>query len=343
MRAVVGVVALDDGEVRWRGAPVDPQARRAFGYMPEERGLYPGMVVLEQLEYLGRLHGLSASDARDSARHWTERLGVADKAHDKLEALSQGNQQRVQLAAALVHDPELLVLDEPFSGLDPVGVDAMSDVLAERAAEGATVLFSSHQLDLVENICKSVAIIHRGRLVAEGDVEDLRRSGQPRLAVSVAGDPEGHWAEHVAWMADVEQVQAGTVLLALAPGADAQAVLDAARAAGPVEHFAFERRRLSEIFREAVGARLEDVDAEARAHTEAAAAQKGRQVMSRDWFEPTWLVALRELRQGARARSFRIVTIVLVLAVAAAVVIPAAVRGRHTVRRSASSAARRPP
>ncbi len=276
MRAIVGVVSLDGGEVRWRGAPIDPQARRAFGYMPEERGLYPGMVVLEQLEYLGRLHGMTARDARDSARHWAERLGVADKASAKLEALSQGNQQRVQLAAALVHDPQLLILDEPFAGLDPVGVDAMSDVLAERAAEGATVLFSSHQLDLVENLCKAVAIIHRGRLVAEGDVESLRRSGRPRLAVRVAGDPEGRWARHVAGMADVEQVQAGTVLLALAPGADAQAVLDAARAAGPVEHFAFERRRLSEVFREAVGARIEDVDAEARAGAEAAAAQRGR-------------------------------------------------------------------
>ncbi len=181
----------------------------------------------------------------------------------------------MQLAAALVHEPELLILDEPFAGLDPVGVDAMSDVLAERAAAGVTVLFSSHQLDLVENLCKAVAIIHRGRLVAGGDVESLRRSGRPRLAVRVASDPEGRWAQHVTWMADVEQVQGGTVLLALAPGTDAQTVLDAARFAGPVEHFAFERRRLSEIFREAVGARVEDVDAEAQANETSAAAPRG--------------------------------------------------------------------
>jgi ABC-2 type transport system ATP-binding protein len=277
MRAVVGVVALDHGEVRWRGAPVDAQARRTFGYMPEERGLYPGMIVLEQLEYLGRLHGMSAGDAREAARRWVERLGVADKAAAKLETLSQGNQQRVQLAAALVHEPDLLVLDEPFAGLDPVGVDAMSEVLTERAEEGVTVLFSSHQLDLVENLCKTVVIIHCGRLVAQGDVEELRRRGRPRLAVRVAGDPEGHWAQRLAaWLADVVKVQAGTVLLTLVPGADAQAVLDAARAAGPVEHFAFERRRMSEVFREAVGARLEDVNAEARAIAEAAATRKGR-------------------------------------------------------------------
>jgi ABC-2 type transport system ATP-binding protein len=276
MRAIVGVVALDGGRLLWRGAPIDSPARRTFGYMPEERGLYPSMIVLDQLEYLARLHGMAAGDAPDAARHWAERLGVADKASAKLETLSQGNQQRVQLAAALVHEPQLLVLDEPFAGLDPVGVDAMSEVLAERAAEGATVLFSSHQLDLVESLCKAVAIIHRGRLVAEGDVENLRRSGRPRLAVKVTSDPEGRWAEPLAGMATVERVEAGTALLVLAPEADAQAVLDVARAAGPVEHFAFERRRLSEIFREAVGARVEDVDAEARAHTRAGAAHTGK-------------------------------------------------------------------
>jgi ABC-2 type transport system ATP-binding protein len=273
MRAIVGVVALDGGEVRWHGAPVDVRARRAFGYMPEERGLYPGMIVLEQLEYLGRLHGMSAAGALDSARRWAARLGIADKEAAKIETLSQGNQQRVQLAAALVHEPELLILDEPFAGLDPVGVDAMSEVLAERAAEGATVFFSSHQLDLVQDLCKAVAIIHRGRLVAEGDIEDLRRGGQPRLAVSVAGDTLGLWTQGLAGTAEVVGARPGTVLLALAPGADAQVVLDAARAAGPVEHFAFERRRLSDVFRDVVGARPEEVDAETLAQ---AAAQTGK-------------------------------------------------------------------
>ena len=192
---------------------------------------------------------MSAGDARDSARRWVERLGIADKAAAKLETLSQGNQQRVQLAAALVHEPDALVLDEPFAGLDPVGVDAMSEVLArQRAAQGATVLFSSHQLGDPGRrpVPKTVAIIHRRRLVARGDVEALR-GGQPRLAVSPATD--GHWAQRLAaWLADVVRIRAGTVFLTLAPGADAQAVLDAARAAGPVEHFAFERRRLSGCF-----------------------------------------------------------------------------------------------
>jgi ABC-2 type transport system ATP-binding protein len=263
MRAVVGVIAPDAGEVRWRGAPVDAAARRTFGYMPEERGLYPGMVVLEQLVYLGRLYGLTAAEARSSALDWTQRLGIAEKRDLKIETLSQGNQQRVQLAAALVHEPELLILDEPFSGLDPVGVDDMSAVLAERAAAGATVLFSSHQLDLVQDICEAVAIIHRGRLVAQGRLASLRRGGEPRLVVRVAGDPEGHWAAGLA-AARVTGVTSGTVSLALSPGADAQQVLDQARSAGPVEHFAFEDRRLSEVFREAVGADVGEVDRAAR-------------------------------------------------------------------------------
>jgi ABC-2 type transport system ATP-binding protein len=253
MRAIVGVASLDGGAVRWRGQPIGLEIRRRIGYMPEERGLYPAMRVLEQLEYLARLHGLTAAQARAAALNWSGRLGLADNGQAKIEALSLGNQQRVQLAAALVHGPELLVLDEPFSGLDPAGVDAMSEVLAERAAAGVTMLFSSHQLDLVEHLCQSVAIIHRGRLVAEGTVKDLGQAGQLRITVRVAGDDAGHWAQDLGGVATVESNTGGTVLLSLRDRADAQAVLDRARAAGPVEHFAFERRKLSEVFRDAVG------------------------------------------------------------------------------------------
>jgi ABC-2 type transport system ATP-binding protein len=254
MRAIFGVVALEKGEVRWRGEPVTEQARHRFGYMPEERGLYPSMQILEQLEYLGRLHDMTASAARAAARNWIGRLGLADRESAKLEALSHGNQQRVQLAAALMHDPDLLVLDEPFAGLDPGGVDDMTAILTERARAGVTVLFSSHQLDLVEDICESVAIIYRGRVVAQGAVADLERGDRPRLAVRVAGDQDGSWARPLdPALATVERTDAGTVLLALAPGADSQRVLDAARAAGPVEHFTYATRRLSEVFRAVTG------------------------------------------------------------------------------------------
>jgi ABC-2 type transport system ATP-binding protein len=259
MRAIVGVTSLDGGRVRWNGEVIGEDARRRIGYMPEERGLYPGMQVLEQLVYLARLHGLTTANAHSAARYWIERLGLAGKDQVKIEALSLGNQQRVQLAAALVHGPELLVLDEPFSSLDPVGVDAMSAVLAERAATGVTMLFSSHQLDLVEHLCSAVAIIHRGTLVAEGTVEDLARGGHLRIAVKVAGDDQALWTTRLAGLATVEQVAGGTATLALSSRDDAQAVLDIARSAGPVEQFGFERRRLSEVFRDAVGADVQDI------------------------------------------------------------------------------------
>ena len=252
MRAVFGLVQLDRGEVRWRGAPVSAGDRRGFGYMPEERGLYPGMLVRDQLVYLGRLHGLLASEAARAADRWLGELGIADRARSKVEALSLGNQQRVQLAAALLHQPDLLVLDEPLSGLDPVGIDAVGGVLADQAAAGRTVLFSSHQLDLVEDLCESAAIVDAGRLVAAGTVDELTTAGQPRLAVKVGGDRAGTWAAGVAG-ATVSRVDGGVVRLVLDPGTDPQQVLAAAIAAGPVEQFSLERRRLSEVFREAVG------------------------------------------------------------------------------------------
>jgi len=174
MRIVLGVLAADRGEVRFRDAPVDFATRSRFGYMPEERGLYPKMRVRDQLIYLARLHGVDGGSAGRAADRWIETLGLSDRAGDRVEALSLGNQQRVQLAAALVHDPELLVLDEPFSGLDPVGVDVLSGVLSDYASTGVPVVFSSHQLELVERLCEGVAIIKDGRLVASGPVEELR-------------------------------------------------------------------------------------------------------------------------------------------------------------------------
>jgi ABC-2 type transport system ATP-binding protein len=175
MRIVLGVLAPDAGEVRWNGRPIDADDRRRIGYMPEERGLYPKMRVGEQLAYLAELHGIERHEARERAQRWMQRLGVDERAHDAVEALSLGNQQRVQLAAALVHEPDLLVLDEPFSGLDPVGVDVLSEVLIEETSRrGVPVIFSSHQLELVERLCDAVAIVNGGRLVAAGAVEELR-------------------------------------------------------------------------------------------------------------------------------------------------------------------------
>jgi ABC-2 type transport system ATP-binding protein len=264
MRAIFGVTALDAGEIRWRGKPVGEAARRTFGYMPEERGLYPAMALFDQVEYFARLHGMDGPAAAKAAWHWIDRLGLSGRGRTRVDALSHGNQQRAQLAVALVHDPVLLVLDEPFSGLDPGGIDDMSAILAERAAAGVTVLFSSHQLDLVEGLCEAVAIIYQGRLVVSGPVADLRRGGRPRLAVRVTGDRTAAWTEGLGSAAGaVDSVRAdGTAEISLTSTADSQVILDLARAAGPVEHFAYEDRSLSEVFRQATGASVGQAEAE---------------------------------------------------------------------------------
>ena len=252
MRIALGVLEPDAGTVRWHGRELDAAERRRFGYMPEERGLYPKMRVHEQLVYLARLHGVSSHDA---ARRATEVLGaveVADRAKDRVETLSLGNQQRVQLAAALVHDPRCLVLDEPFSGLDPVGVDVLAGVLLRQARNhGVSVVFSSHQLELVERFCDRVVLIHRGKIVASGTIEELRSSRTRRLLRVEVRSASDRWFEVVPGVTAVDAVQGG-VILELADDVDEQRVLDVARAAGDVVHFSRVRPTLAEMFREVV-------------------------------------------------------------------------------------------
>ena len=252
MRIVMGVLAADSGAVTWMGAPVDAAIRRTIGYMPEERGLYPRMKVAEQLVYLARLHGLSASAAKAAAERWTERLGLEGRRGDEVQSLSLGNQQRVQLAAALVSDPELLILDEPFSGLDPVAVDVMSQVLLERAAAGVPTLFSSHQLDVVERLCDRVVIIRSGRLVADGTIPELQATETPRWRVVVeqaAGSPPVQAASLNLPAPTVELDDAGRLVITTA-GADEQALLSTAQRLGTVRELGPVRHRLTEIFRE---------------------------------------------------------------------------------------------
>ncbi|MCL1869260.1 MAG: ATP-binding cassette domain-containing protein [Promicromonosporaceae bacterium] len=252
MRIVLGVLAADDGEVRWAGRPITLDDRRRIGYMPEERGLYPKMKVGQQLEYLARLHGLTAAAATAATKRWTETLGVAERLGDEVQKLSLGNQQRVQLAAALVHEPDVLVLDEPFSGLDPVAVDVMSGVLRERSAAGVPVVFSSHQLDLVERLCDRVGIIRSGRMVATGTIDELRRTDRPRWAV--VGPPPSAWANQLSGarvLSDDDAAGARRTVVET-PGGDGQDVLAAALAAGSVHEFAPSRPSLSDLFRHAV-------------------------------------------------------------------------------------------
>ena len=256
MRIALGVLEPDAGEVLWHDTPVTREQQRRFGYMPEERGLYPKMRVDRHLRYLAMLHGREEAAAGEAAAHWIERMGIDERAEQRIEELSLGNQQRVQLGVALVHDPEVLVLDEPFSGLDPVGVDVMSGVLRERAEAGVPVVFSSHQLELVERICEDVAIINGGRLVASGAVQELRERGRgdvEQVRVQVEGDGEGGWVAGIPG-AEVAETGPRGVLVRLHGGGSPDAVLDAARAAGTVTHFSFERPTLAELFRQAVAA-----------------------------------------------------------------------------------------
>ena len=250
MRIALGVLAADSGSVLLGDRPVDLGIRRGIGYMPEERGLYPKMTVGDQLAYLARLHGLSKVDARSAVTRWTERLGIAERIGDKVESLSLGNQQRVQLAAALVHEPNVLVLDEPFSGLDPLAVDVMSEVLREARDSGVPIIFSSHQLDLVERLCDRVGIVAHGRMEALGTVEELIARGPSRLVVHAPDAPAG-WSDALVGVRELERVNGRTVLEA-DEGADDQAVLAAALRTGPVHELRVERASLVELFREVV-------------------------------------------------------------------------------------------
>jgi ABC-2 type transport system ATP-binding protein len=257
MRCIFGLARPDRGEVRWKGAVVDRDARLRFGYMPEQRGLYPRMRVAEQLSYFAQQHGMSGSKANAAAATWLERMGLSDRATSKLEELSHGNQQRIQLATALVHDPELLVLDEPFSGLDPIGIATMTGVIRERAAAGVGVVFSSHQLDLVEDVCEDVVIIAGGRVVASGAIEDLKNaSGRQHLEVEVAGSG-GSWIDGVA-DAIVLEHSGDRVKLLVDRSVDLDGLLARARAAGEVRTFAYEPPKLSELFMQAVAPAADD-------------------------------------------------------------------------------------
>jgi ABC-2 type transport system ATP-binding protein len=248
MRTIFGLVTPDAGSVRWDGHPVTAADRRRFGYMPEERGLYPRMRIADQLAFLGRLSGLSAAAAIRETHRWLTALGLGERGGSRLGDLSHGNQQRVQLVGALVHDPALLVLDEPFSGLDPFAMDAMSGLLLDLARQGAAVLFSSHQLDVVEGLCEDVVIIDSGRVVLTGDLDEIRDVAPDRYVdVTLSGD--------VRQLLHLEQAvvvahEDNHVRLRVPRGLDPVSLFAAIDC--EVVRFVFEPPTLSELFRAAV-------------------------------------------------------------------------------------------
>ena len=248
MRMILGVLAATSGEVLWNGAPITTGQRRRFGYMPEERGLYPRMKVRDQLVFLARLHGADRAASTRRATELLEYFDLGDRADDVLDTLSLGNQQRVQIAASLIHRPDALVLDEPFSGLDPVAVDAMASLLAKEAGD-KPLLFSSHQLDLVERLCDDLVILSHGKVVAAGPVEELRGQGPDRYRVTLDG-ADAAWIRDLRGI-EVRDIDGATALVDL-DGVSASELLSAVVAREPVREFAAVRQPLSAIFREVV-------------------------------------------------------------------------------------------
>lgn len=250
MRIILGVLEADSGTVTLEGEPLGPTGRRRFGYMPEERGLYPKMKLAEQLVYLARLHGLTPDDAKRNTDELLSRLGLTERSGDPVEKLSLGNQQRAQIAAALVHDPEVLILDEPFSGLDPMAVEVVSDVLNDRARAGVPVLFSSHQLDIVERLCDDLVIIADGRIRAAGPRDALREQ-HATLRYQLQTSADAGWLRDEPGVTVIE-ADGGYALFDAADPDAAARVLQAAVARGAVSDFARQHPTLSQIFKEVI-------------------------------------------------------------------------------------------
>ena len=302
MRAVFGLVELDEGAVRWHGATVCAADRARFGYMPEERGLYPRMRVRDQLVYLGQLCGRKPKDVNRSVGAWLERLGLADRAADRLDALSHGNQQRVQLIAALVNEPDLLVLDEPFSGLDPIAIEAMGELLSGLAARGATVLFSSHQLDLVQDLCQDVVIIEHGRIVLAGELAELRAKVPDRFVDIRYRGPAPDWSRLAS--ATVIEATDSQVRLRVDGDTDVAAVLAAV----------LDRAEPRLV-------QLPASDAVGTVPSGGGGMNDVRQA---------WLVARREMRERSRSRAFQASVVFLIVGVAAMLILPVLLKPSST-------------
>ncbi len=247
MRGILGLVAMDEGSVSWDGRSMTQDDRRHVGYMPQERGLYPRMKVHEHIAYMGRLAGLDHTTADVRASQWAERVGLEDRGDDLVQELSTGNQQRVQLAVALVHEPQLMILDEPFAGLDPLAVATLSDVMAEQVARDVSVVFSSHQLDLVQDLAEHVTIVAGGETRATGTVTELRGQSPHRHL-------EIHWSGTVPeWSPPVGERQEaphGVSRFAVPAGTDAPALIASAAAVGEIASLSYEPPGLQDVFLE---------------------------------------------------------------------------------------------
>jgi ABC-2 type transport system ATP-binding protein len=251
MRVVLGILKADSGHVTWENRPLQRQGRGFFGYLPEERGLYPKMRVEEHLEFLGRINGLGRSEARQATAWWIDRFDLGELRHKRIEELSKGNQQKVQTIGTMLHDPDLLILDEPFSGLDPVNTALLKEVLLEAHADGKTIIFSSHRMDQVEEICDDIVLINHGRLVLSGNLRQIKRSmGRQILRISLEGNQD-FWAKIPGLT--LLNSRADYLEFRLHDRVDPNQVLSAAMEAGQVVRFELVEPSLDQIFVEKVG------------------------------------------------------------------------------------------
>jgi ABC-2 type transport system ATP-binding protein len=255
MRICLGIVRADAGEIRWSGTRVRDVSRRTWGYLPEERGLYPRMGVLDQLVYFASLYGEAPAVARREALAWLDRFQIPEYANKRAEELSKGNQQKVQFIAAILHRPEVLLMDEPFTGLDPINLVILREAFTELRDQGRTLIFSTHQMEAAEALCESVAIVDRGRLVAGGRLRDLKRaSGRRWIRIALEGArPAPAWLAEIEGVERVRRDAAGAELELLA-GAEPAAILTNILArGGAISHFEVIDPSLEALFIELVG------------------------------------------------------------------------------------------
>jgi len=257
IRMMVGITVPDSGTVQLFDKPFERKALERVGYLPEERGLYKKMNVLEQIIFMGKLRGLSAAVAEQRAKQWADRLQITDALPKKTEELSKGMQQKIQFITTLIHEPDLVIMDEPFSGLDPVNGALLQDTLLELRAAGKSILFSTHRMDQVEKMCDAIAIIYQGKLILEGTMRDIKRE-YPRNRVEVIYEGDNGFLNH-AVVDEVKHFGTGSASLKLRGDTpDAQPLLAEAVARGTrITRFEVKEPTLEEIFIERVGGRVD--------------------------------------------------------------------------------------